>query len=814
MTVTDARPAPALAPPHPRDVTAAPPGFVPTGRLLVAIGVYQLAVSAAVLAGVAVPWLSPVLGLGAVLGTPLLLIALADPGHTPTVGERLVWSVPLALLALMAAAVGFNTLAPHIGVDDPLGTRWTVAVVDGLCLLLAAGLYHRYRPGYVVTLPTLPLADRRVLAAAAVVLVAAVMGANRLNNGAGGGLTLIMLVGAGVVLAVLAVRADHLSATTVLAGLYLVSLALLYMTSLRGWFVTGHDVQREFIVFQLSSARQSWDMAAYPDAYNACLSITVLPTVLARWVPVEAPYIYKTLFPLLCACCPVGVYLLGHRFTTRRIAFVGATFFIAFVTFFQDMPMLNRQAIAFLFFVAAMLAVFHPNLDVASRKRWLCLFAAGMVVAHYSTTYMALGILTTALVLRTAMRTVTRRGRRRRGVDPVDPPEQPAEAGWRRGSPLAAPALAVPAVVTIVPLAVIAAMAFVWVGPLTHTDRGLSTTIGSAVRGLRGDDDPARSNDTAYGLLSGAKVSDQQRLDAARARDMAATAEGRARGEYYDRALIDPLATPVLEPDQLPLTAAGRALSRVIDVPALNGLTRRGSALGLQVLVLVGLASVALSRRRPLAVPAEYLFLAGGSVLVIAVQLVAPVLSVEYGLLRSFQQALVLLDIFLVAGIAALVPRRWERMRTGVATAAALGFFASTTGVITQSLGGYAPQLHLNNAGTYYDIYYLHPEELAATSWLRDNTVAASRADIQSEIQTDRYTFTRFLAPQQLSSMNDIAPPLLRRSAYVFLGYANVTRRQSTVVVASDLVTYRYPIEFLDGHKDLVYSSGGARVYH
>ena len=36
------------------------------------------------------------------------------------------------------------------------------------------------------------------------------------------------------------------------AILFLMSVALLFMTSLRGWYVTGHDIQTEYHVFRLT----------------------------------------------------------------------------------------------------------------------------------------------------------------------------------------------------------------------------------------------------------------------------------------------------------------------------------------------------------------------------------------------------------------------------------------------------------------------------------------------------------------------------------------------------------------------------------
>ena len=71
--------------------------------------------------------------------------------------------------------------------------------------------------------------------------------------------------------------------------IYLLSLSLLLMTSLRGWFVTGHDIQREFRVFELASGQGVWNIESFPDAYNACLSVTILPTIIERTTGISGP---------------------------------------------------------------------------------------------------------------------------------------------------------------------------------------------------------------------------------------------------------------------------------------------------------------------------------------------------------------------------------------------------------------------------------------------------------------------------------------------------------------------------------------------
>ena len=218
-------------------------------------------------------------------------------------------------------------------------------------------------------------------------------------------------------------------------------------------------------------------------------------------------------------------------------------------------------------------------------------------------------------------------------------------------------------------------------------------------------------------------------------------------------------------------------------------------------------------RRQRVAANLDFYLLAAASLLVVLFQAVLPVLSVDYGVLRSFQQSLMVLDVFLVAGSLTLIPRLAETRRILFASVLALGFFVSSTGMITQALGGYDPQLHLNNSGTYYDTYYVHPEELAGMAWLTQKDVGTVDANVQSEVETYRYTFTDSKSLLRIDRLNDIYPQLVRQDSYVFLGYTNVRKQLATVSIDGDLVTYHYPLNFLDANKDLIYDNGGSRVY-
>lgn len=830
-------------------------GRVCFGRPLVygLLGALLVSTNLMLAIGDAIPWMSPTVGIGTILGVPAFLLYGANPARLARGSERLAISVVLALGLLMIAGLVANALGPPVGFQNPLGPGGAVATVDVAILGLAVWAWPRHPRSYSVPLIRLGWCAGATILGGITAVAVAVFGATRLNNGLGGRVTLIALLLVLATFAGLALWRNQIQPGAIAGTIYLLATALLLMTSLRGWYVTGHDVQREFQVFELTRSLGRWEIARYDDGYNACISITILPTLFARWTGVSSPYVFKLFFQLLFGLCPVLVYHLARRFVSGGLALVASIYFVAFPTFLQDMPFLNRQEIALLFLTAGLLCLFNPHVELPRRKLWFCILALGMVLSHYSTTYEAIAVLLVAAALRWAVpllwsltgaiapralhlvetrwiwavllaggiglsqlvdvRIAVAATLNAMMVCAVAPSS--AEAARDHGVPrrqawlrrrTRSSALGVGAIAFVI------VASAVWVGPLTGTSGGVVKTVASSLAGLSGRQPGSKSSDTSYSLFSGAKPSPARLLEKYRQDPPGLSGDAATR---YDPTTVARYATPIVEPPPLPATSLGAALAETsgVSLPRLNGLVRQGSAGALQLFIVLGLFGCVFARRRRVAASADLLYLGAANLVVLGLQVALPGLSVDYGLLRAFQQSLLVLDVFLVVGSLALVPHRFARWQGAVAATVALCFLASSTGVVTQLLGGYGAQLHLNNAGEYYDIYYVHPEELAAGRWIRDNIDVRPGASLQSSVQSDSFTFPALQIIEVPAKGNDIFPTLVRRDSYVFLGYTNVQKRESTVSYSGDLITYRYPVDFLDAGKDLLYSTAGSRVY-
>jgi uncharacterized membrane protein len=244
----------------------------------------------------------------------------------------------------------------------------------------------------------------------------------------------------------------------------------------------------------------------------------------------------------------------------------------------------------------------------------------------------------------------------------------------------------------------------------------------------------------------------------------------------------------------------------------LNSAIRAAAAKGEQLFVGIGLITFMVLPSLRRRVGREFFCLCVGSTAMVAVITILPNLSVDYGVLRAFQEALILLAPVLVAGsLAVFSPLgRVRALRTSAVVC--LGIFISTTGLLPQVLGGYPAQLSLNNSGQYYDVYYVHPQEVAAVDWLAARPGVLPDG-IQAENLTSRFIFNARSDVTGSQVITDIYPTLVRRSSWMILSYSNVHTRQATSDYDGDLLTYEYPMGFLRKTKNLVYNNDGAEIY-
>lgn len=669
---------------------------------------------------------------------------------------RKSFALGLSLLFLILVGLLVNELAVF-GVKAPLSTLYIFIVLDVVTLILLGLNLKKNRIktiNFIFRLPKLSLEEFVVASLAVLMPVLAIFGAIRLNNGGNAVLTLILLgLIPGLFLwLIFRPKLERINPFVI----FLAAAAVLLAVSMRGLYLTGHDVQSEFYVFNLVLHHKHWSMADYRNPYNACMSITVLPTVIAKITHLSPLYIYKVLFQLIFAFGMLPVYYFMKRLGGPRTALMGVLVFISFPTFLVEMPYLCRQEIAFIFFGLVILLTF-TNMKRQPKTILTVLLLAGLILSHYSSSYVTLGVVFFAWIFYKILAKLTK---------------------IPSNDPFAIPLLSIPVILIAL------LFTFLWNTQITTSSAGLKNTLTQSFQGII-DHSSARSITGSYSLFAPATQSPPLLLD-------------EFAGNDFDqvRYVADPTS---------PVTNLGMTISHIVRPGRLNGALRTFSAKVLQVLMLFGIAILFFRQLKKRSRQDVYfLALAFATVLLLASQTLLPQLSIDYGAQRFFQQALIILGLPIVVAAEfslGFLPRAKE----AIIPAFFVLLFLSLSGFIPQLTGGYRPQLALNNSGSDFDNFYIHGSELDSARWLLANR------DPKAPVDMDRYSKLRFIQATHSNQLNPDPIKGYRRGAYVYLNYGNIHDGYYHALANGTILTYRLNFNVYN-FKNIIYSNGGSSV--
>jgi uncharacterized membrane protein len=337
-----------------------------------------------------IPYISDIAGFGYLFFIPGYFIT-----HTIRLTYHEFWPKMLQIVGLGTAfdmIVGLlaNTFLPFIGITQPLGFYPILIIFDILLLIIIdIGIYkNKAIINLRKSIPKINLSLNLIFLGCLPVL--AIMGATTLNNGGSNWIVMILITTIITYVFSLFVNRNINSDDKFMGSLYFIALALLFMTSMRGWHITGYDVHQEFHVFQLTKDPLFWSMSHLKDPYNACLSITILPTIISQYIRIPDEYIYKFLSQLFFAFMPVVIYLLVRNFSDNKKAFLAGFIYISQAWYFQGMPTLIRQEFGILFFGLVLLTIFDITLQKNLKYCLAMLYGMSMILSHYSTSYITI----------------------------------------------------------------------------------------------------------------------------------------------------------------------------------------------------------------------------------------------------------------------------------------------------------------------------------------------------------------------------------------------------------------------------------------
>lgn len=686
--------------------------------------------------------------------------------------QPLLYGFGLSVLVLMISGLTAN-LTHFFGAARslewlPIVIAWNVITVTIIFLSTLINPLPLRRPQLSFTLswPSLLL-----LCASTLLPVGAMIGAFRLNNGSDGLLALLTLGYAGVLIAATLVFRHRIADSVLQWFVFVLSLTILMMTSLRGWDILGHDIAREFRVYTLTEHHGFWDIAQDRNPYNACLSITILPVVLTKLLGVSGLVVFKFLLQIVFAVCSVVIFTIIRERASRLAALIGSILFICYPTFINDSAMLTRQGVAYLFFALGITLLLKQTITTRDKALFL-ICVLGVVLSHYSTAYMFVGLFAGAVIIKMLYR------------------------WWQKRQGQAT--LPQPSLLTPLFAVVLFLMTFTWYGQITATSKGLVTTLQDSfahIPQLLSDDNKSSDTSAALFFSGGLTQADlyESYLEQSKLENLAATAA------YL----------PALTSDTLPVTPLGRALQRFGIEPNITTSLRQNFAKVLQVISLVAVifVTILVMRRQSRVLPPDYIWLSWTGIILLGALVIMPILSINYGVLRAFQQVLIFLivpiSLLLVWATSQLQPR----LKTTFATFGALSLFLLFTSFFGQILGGSSPTLSLNNHGLYYGLYHNTTADRAGFAWLR-NTV-----DYRTDVRAANFIKAAIHDPHYPFTHTGILPSQISGETFVYLDASQVKAGRLYTYHDSNPLVLTFPLAYYEREQNQVYSTGSTRIY-
>jgi len=734
----------------------------------------------------------------------LLLLPFLIKKHLPWM-LGLAFSTALSILMLMVVGLGVNTILPFFGMDQPLTTIPLLIAFDALIyLLLSFGfIFNKKIP---LDAPKLNATSWSFIGISFLYPILACLGAISLNNGGSNIFTMVAYGLAVVAIPIMIIKKEDLDPSVPALTLYMMALSFLLMNSMRGWFVTGHDILLEYHVFTLVNTAHRWSMALYQDPYMACLSLTILPVYLQNLLHVGGTYIFKFFFQFLGALGVTTIYYISRRYVSDMVAFLAGFLYISFPTFMTDMAFLNRQGIALVFFGALLFILLDlDHTDEWRRHILLFLLATGMVLSHYSTSYVAIAIFVGAYIINRILRLFIG-ATWPRWFSRLTDKFRNKEVHHQR------------VLLTIPLVIVLLGIIIVWSAVITKTSTSVSNTIEQILTGI---EHPFINEDHTgvdkYSLVQSTQPTLQQQFDQLVQAKMQQAAASTPASNLFPLSLTEQYPTPILAEPTIPVTSLGQTVESSTHVVLNTFYTEVKQVYADIIQILIGLGILGLligySFRKNLFrhVPGEYIALSVSGVIILAAQTLLPSSAVDYGLLRLVQQDLMFLALPIVLVLLSLCSLLFSSSKAQLLLCSAilLFFFVMLSGLVPQLTGGARPPLPLNNYGFYYDAYYTHAQEVSSIDWIAEN------ADPGVPIQSDVYfTNVRMLAYSDIAPLAGLYPATIQKNAYVYLDYNNVKTQTVVQDVDANLLYYHFPVSFLDNNKDLIYNNGGSEIYY
>jgi uncharacterized membrane protein len=625
--------------------------------------------------------------------------------------------------------------------------------------------------------------DTFLLCCAASALVQACAGALILNDGGSGGWTLASYAFVGVAFLVMIGMPNPPTREVSEATLVILGMALLLSNALRSSYISAADINYEYQIASMVQARVIWDPFSFHDAFMECLSSSLLPVIISNVSGLTLLVVFKLVMPAVFTLIVVLVMDLARVLVSERGAIAATFIFIVQPAFQQWLSIAVRVEVAYMLFALSLWALLVPRVSGESRALLFWFSSIGMVISHYTTSYIACFFYIIVLLVG---RLVSWRAHKL----------SPSLNGHKASSSLNRRVLNWPSVI------IISAAAVAWYGPVTAHSRPIIAeyTVQTAESLPRIFESSVQTQGqtplSGFGLLSTNKP-----------KNVVGTYIKQTTNEYQARygpaSLLGPLSSSA-SVRSVQLAAVPVQKPWITIVPMLR------SASKVFALLLIAIGAIVLWRKRTSDLAQVFALSAFLSSIILVV---TPFVSVDYDLNRLFQQFLILMAPMMVIGAAALWKRPW-RYKSLAACALIIFYFSLLSRVAFQLAGGPDVSMTFNNRGWDYEHYYVTGTDISTAQWLATQWGSENKKQLVFADQVGLQRL-RLAAPLDLSAevKLDLLPSTFVKGSYLFLDSANVSTQGTARDYGNQTLSLAISFKYFDGTLNRVYSTSDTAVY-
>jgi uncharacterized membrane protein len=311
--------------------------------------------------------------------------------------EKLVLSVGLSISFLMFFGLLLNNSSLSLGYETPLATI-PLLISFNIAFILLVAIVHKMNKDAVFSLPSLNLttSEKDFLIVPICFPALSIFGMHVMNT-TNNNIILMFLLFLIPIYIVFVCFFNHKFSTRLYpVVIFLISISLLLLLSLRSNHIIGMDAHLEYYFFQTTLDNLHWSIFGR-SAVDACLSISLLPTIYHSILNIPSEFLFKILYSLLYSISPLVIYVLSKKYVGELYAFLASCFFM-FQANFLWTAYNARTNTAILFFALAMMTLFSDKIDPLKKRILFIVFMASCMVSHYSTTYIFFFIMLGAFV--------------------------------------------------------------------------------------------------------------------------------------------------------------------------------------------------------------------------------------------------------------------------------------------------------------------------------------------------------------------------------------------------------------------------------